>query len=202
MPPQGQKLLWNKSNLLSRNSDNAVCKFMQWREVTAGTRKNMFRVSKKESCFLEDQPWNGRKGYQKICWMGSFTIKKAKRTDQGAISNSNRNPDDHDRRCNVWFNSAFALRHSKKKNEWDGGSESELFAQKHNWRARAKHADKGLSPVSGKADHVFLSFVLGYFINIFLPIRLFFRCCSLKHQLGKNSRPHQQLHCSKMYFLI
>ncbi len=55
----------------------------------------------------------------------------------------------------------------KKEFEWAGGPELKLFAQNNYWRAIwAKHADKGLSPVSGKAGHDLLSFVLGYFIHI------------------------------------
>jgi hypothetical protein len=44
---------------------------------------------------------------------GKLYYEKAKRTDQVTISNSNRNPDDHDSLCNVGFNSIFVLRHSK-----------------------------------------------------------------------------------------
>ncbi len=143
---------------------------------------------------------------------GKLYYKKAKRTEQGTISNSNCNPDDHDRLCKVWFNSTFALCHSKLKEfEWAGGPELKLFAQKNNWRViRAKHADKRSVSRLWNGGPCFALICFGLFYSyrlflfkIFLPISR-----SLKHQLGKNSRPYQsfnnslgnvsiqQLHCS------
>jgi hypothetical protein len=55
---------------------------------------------------------------------GKLYYEKAKRIDQGTVSNSNRNPDDHDCLCKVGFNPTFAPRHSKKKEfECAGGPE-------------------------------------------------------------------------------
>ena len=78
--------------------------------------KTFSESPKKVLVFLDrlgNQPWTGRKGFRKNMLDGKLYYEKAKRIDQGTISKSNRNPDDHYRLCNVWFNSTFALLHSK-----------------------------------------------------------------------------------------
>ena len=67
-----------------------------------GTRKNMFRVSKRVLAFLEtdhevDMNWVER--ILKNMLDGKLCYEKAKKTDHGTISNSNCNTDD--RLCNV-----------------------------------------------------------------------------------------------------
>ncbi len=62
----------------------------------------------------------------------------------------------------------FDFCHSKKQNLSGpvGRPDLKLFAQK-SWRLiRAKHADQGMFPISGKADHILLSIVLDYCILI------------------------------------
>jgi hypothetical protein len=135
---------------------------MQWREVIVDTRKNMFRVSKKGSCFLGDQPWTGRKGYKKICWMGSFTIKKQSKLSRGpyqtpiaiqttttvfATSDSIRLLRFAILNQRIWVGLRAGIKTVAKK----------IIEESSRW---FPHADKGLSPVSGKADHVLFSFVL------------------------------------------
>ncbi len=56
---------------------------------------------------------NWKERISKNMLYGKLYYEKAKRTDQGTITNSNRNPDNHDSLCKVWFNSTFAVRHSK-----------------------------------------------------------------------------------------
>jgi hypothetical protein len=62
------------------------------------------------------------------------------------------------------LNSISAIK--KKEIEWAGGPPGFKTVRTKKLPIRAKHADQGLSPISGKPDNILLSIVVGYCILI------------------------------------